>query len=247
VNKDPFKLFSLPVTAMDNMSLSDSQKLDFLINSMTEVQKNQASLVQLVSRVTALETRVTEQDKTIASLQAEIKTLKDRDNNREQQSRGNALRIYNFPGSGDEVNLAAKVYEKLLKPILAAAKAKGELPTLPQVGNTIEDVYRTGKFAAGQNKPPPPIVVKFSSPAVRLAVLRNKRNNTPPPGENQKKMSISEDLTPATHRKLKDLLADERVAKVWTLNGSLRYVTHSENSKPMMVKSVFDSNDKILS
>jgi len=232
---------------MDNMSLSDSQKLDFLINSMSEVQKNQASLVQLVNRVTTLETRVAEQDKIIASMQAEMRLLKDRDNSRDQQSRGNALRIYNFPGSGDETNLAAKVYDRLLKPILAAAKSKGELPTLPQVGNTIENVYRVGKFAAGSNKPPPPLIVKFSSPAIRLAVLRNKRNNPPPPGENQKKITISEDLTPASHCKLKDLLEDERVAKVWTLNGSIWYVTNAENAKPKFVKSVFDSNEKILS
>ena len=57
---------------------------------------------------------------------------------------------------------------------------------------------------------------------------------------------IVEDLTPATHRKFKDLLVDDRIQKVWTRNGIIWLVT-KEDGKVKMVKSVFDSNDKILS
>ncbi len=115
------------------------------------------------------------QKSTIEALTADVRSLKDIVNHHEQQSRATSLRIFNFPGSCDETGLATKVYDRLLKPILAAAKAKGDLATLPQVGNTIEDIYRAGKFAAGANKPPPPIVVKLTSPTIRMALLRNKR------------------------------------------------------------------------
>jgi len=161
--------------------------------------------------------------------------------------RGNALRIFNFPGSDSETNLAAKVYDKLLKPILAAAKSKGDLTTLPQCANTIDDIFRVGKFAAGANKPPPPIVVKFSSPAVRLAILKNKRLHTPPPEGGAKKMVLTEDLTSPSYRKMKELNEDERVSKVWSRNGVLWLVKTGDNMPPIQVRSVYDSNDKILS
>lgn len=162
-------------------SLSDSQKLDFLINSIEEVKLKQSNLELLVTRVTTLEATVSAQQKAISDLQSEVKHLKERDNEREQDLRSNALRLFNFPGSDSETNLSGRVYEKLLKPILAAAKSKGDIATLPQVGNTIVEIFRVGKFAAGANKPPPPIVIKFASSAVRVAILKNKRNNTPPP------------------------------------------------------------------
>jgi len=231
---------------MEVTTLSDSQKLDFLINSMVEVQKTQATIVQLVTRVNALETRVTEQDKIIAAMKEEIKVLKDHDNTRDLQSRGNALRLFHFPGSDSETNLATKVYDKLLKPILAAAKAKGDLATLPQVGNTIENIFRAGRFAAGANKPPPPIIIKFTSQAIRLAILKNKRNNIPPPTDNLRRMALTEDLSPASHRKLRELLENEKVEKAWTINGSIWFLTKEPNAKPKQVKSVFDPIEKII-
>jgi len=229
-----------------DVALSDSQKLDFLISSMVEVKKSQANLESLVTRVTSLEAKVALQDSAIASLQAEVKFLKERDNSREQQSRNNALRLYNFPGSDDETHLAGKVYDKVIKPILTAAKAKGDLSTLPQAGTTIENCFRVGRFAAGPNKPPPPIVIKFTTPAIRMAILKNKRNSTPPPLFNDKRLVLSEDLTPATHRKLRELMEDERVEKAWTLSGSIWVVRSGPNNKPFQVKSIFDPIDKIL-
>ena len=230
---------------MDITNLSDSQKLDFLVTAVVSLQQGQAKIEQLVTRVQSLEVKVDSQDKLIASLQKEVKFLKERDNVREQQTRCNTLRLFNFPGSDSETNLAARVYEKLLKPILAAAKSKGDISTLPQLPNTIEEVFRAGRFAAGANKPPPPVIIRFTSSAIRLAVLKNKRNNTPPPQEGAKRMILVEDLTPASHRKLKDLQEDDRVAKAWTMSGTL-WVVKNGDDKAKPVKSVFESNDTIL-
>ena len=230
---------------MDISNLSDSQKLDFLVTAVVSLQQGQAKIENLVTRVQSLEVTVAAQSKTIASLQQEVKFLKERDNGREQQTRCNVLRLFNFPGSDSETNLAGKVYDKLLKPILAAAKSKGEISTLPQLPNTIEEAFRAGRFAAGANKPPPPVIIRFASPAIRLAVLKHKRNNTPPPQEGAKRMILVEDLTPASHRKLKELQEDERVAKVWTMSGTL-WVVKNGDDKAKPVKSVFESNDVIL-
>lgn len=233
---------------MDISLLSDSQKLDFLVTSVVALQQGQNKLEQLVTRVQALETTVATQASIITSLQQEVKYLKERDNLREQQSRCSVLRLFNFPGSDSETNLAGKVYDKLLKPILAAAKSKGDISTLPQLGTTVEEAFRAGRFAAGSNKPPPPVIIRFTSPAIRLAVLKNKRNNTPPSPDGAKRMILVEDLTPATHRKMKELQADERVAKVWTMSGTLMLVKTSdgENAKAKPVRSIFESNDTIL-
>ena len=199
----------------------------------------------LVNRVNTLETTVAAQQATINSLTNDVKYLKDLVNSREQQSRDSTIRIFNFPGSDAETNLTNKVYDKLLKPILAAAKQKGDLATLPQVGTTIEDIYRAGKFAAGANKPPPPIVVKLTSTTIRLALLRNKRLNTPPPQEGGKRMTIAEDLTPPTYKKYRELLSDDRVEKGWTINGSIFIVKKSDKSV-IRVRSAYDSIDQIL-
>jgi uncharacterized coiled-coil protein SlyX len=226
--------------------LSDSQKLDLILQSIAVLPKMQADLESMVARVTSLEAKVETQEKTIGYLRCEVRALQNRVNDHEQERRNLSLRLFHFPGSDSETGLAKKVYDKLLKPILKAAHAKGDLPTTPQVDNVIEEIYRAGRFAAGANKPPPPIIIKFVSPAVRKAILMHKRNNTPPPDSGSKRLILTEDLTPDTHKKLKQLMDDERVVKVWSRSGTLWYVPRGDNAKAKIVKSVFLSNDQIL-
>ena len=226
-------------------NMSDSQKLDFLINAVSPLPEIKANLQVMVARVAVLEATVEAQQKVITSLQSEVRALQISDNNREQERRNTSLRLFNFPGSNSETGLAKKVYDKLLKPILKAAHAKGEIPTTPQMDSVIEDIFRAGKFADGANKPPPPIIIKFASPSYRKAILLYKRNNTPP-SDGPKKKILTEDLTHPTHRKMKELLNDERVAKVWSRSGTLWVVKAGENAVAKPVKSVFNSIDVIL-
>ncbi len=98
----------------------------------------------------------------------------------------------------------------------------------------------------GPGNLPPPIIIRLASEAVRPAILKNKKSSTPPPEEGAKKLILVEDLTPPTHRKMKELLEDDRVSRVWSRNGTLFVVPCGENARLKIVKSVFDSNDKIL-
>ena len=76
--------------------LTDSQKLDLLVQSIAEVKERQEHLELLVTRVATLEAKVGTQERVIQDLQREVKELKFRDNYREQLSRGCAH--LQFPG-----------------------------------------------------------------------------------------------------------------------------------------------------
>ena len=227
----PLKTRTPKGTRMDPNTLSNSQKLDFLESAVADEQKSQAKLKQLVTLVQILETKVAEQDCIIAYLQGKVRFLKERDNFREQQTRSNTLRLFNFPGSNDETNLTGKVYEELLKPILAAAKAQGDITTLPQVNNTLDAAPTSLHRQSFSNSPLQP----SDSPSSTLEAQHSS------PLDNSKRMVLTEDLTQPTHHNMRDLLDDNRVAKVWSLNGSLWHC------HPMHVKSIYDSKDKILS
>ena len=224
---------------------SIDQKLDFIIAEISSLKEKTEAISSLVLKVGILEDKLAKCESTIITLSTEVKHLKDSVNSSDQEKRLNSLRIFNVPGSNSETGLTAKVYEEVLKPILAAAKAQGEIPTLPQVGNTVTEVFRAGKFSPGSNKPPPPIIVKFVNPVLRMAILKCKRSHTPAPPAGSKRIVIVEDLTHHTHRKFKELLADDRVQKVWTRSGVI-WLVAKEGNQVKMVKSVYDSNDKIL-
>jgi hypothetical protein len=229
------------------VNLSSDQKLDFLINSVITLQKDVSEMKGVIAKVATLEAKNTALEKTVRDLSLEVKQLKEQSNLREQQLRSNSIRLFNFPGSNDETGLAAKVYDKVLKPILAAAKAKGEISTLPQVGTTIEEVFRVGKFSAGPGKPPPPVLIKFSTSALRLAVLKNKRTSMPQPTDSSKKYVITEDLTTPTYRKLQEIREHDQVARAWTMNGSIWFVRVGENQPSKRVKSIYDDISTIIS
>jgi len=233
-------------------NLTTDQKLDLLLQDMSVVKDKVVTLEKLMTKVELLETKVNVQEESIKTLTSEVTVLKEKVNQLEQIQKGNAIRLYGFPGSNDEVGLATKVYDRVLKPILTAARAKGDIPTVPQINNTVEGVFRAGRFAAGSGKPPPPVIIKFSSTSTRLAVLKNKRSSMPAPTEGEKaagikRFVIAEDLTTPTYRKLQELLKDDRVVKAWSIGGEIWFVTQGENVRPKKVRSIFDPIDKILS
>jgi hypothetical protein len=85
-------------------------------------------------------------EQSITELQKEVKQLKEAGNVRDQEASANVVRIFNFPTTDDESAnsnkiLASKVYERVFKPVLTAAKAKGDLATLPQQQTLIEDCF----------------------------------------------------------------------------------------------------------
>jgi len=187
----------------------------------------------------------------IADLQKEVKSLKEAGNSRDQASRSAVIRVFNIPVFEDESKdnnklLASKVYDRVLKPVLAAAKAKGDIAVLPQVATVIEDCFRTR--AAGGIAP---IIVKLTSAKIKTAIMRNKRDNIPVPNRAEAAAGsltpfVVEDLTPATHQKMVEMKLDKRVAKIWTVDGQIRYTLANAPDRVLKVKSVFDTVSKIL-
>ena len=200
----------------------------------------------------------------VTSLNKEVLSLKEQANVREQQSRGNSIRIFGLAVSEEEAEdtsgkvLSKRVYDFLIKPVLAAAKASKQIDVLPQQFNAISDVYRVrvGKVKAAipglpQDPPAPaPIIVKFSSLHIILAFLRNKRASLPAVSETDKFFGVkyysaTEDLTGPTYKKMREMMDSSLVEKVWAYDGRLRFTVPGDKLVKR-VKSVFSSVEDII-
>ena len=232
-------------------------KLDMLLKKMDDFSALQAKVVRL-------ETIVNDLSENVTSLNKEVLSLKEQANVREQQSRGNSIRIFGLTVNEEEAEdtsgkvLSKRVYDFLIKPVLAAAKASKQIDVLPQQFNTISDVYRVrvGKVKAaipGLPQGPPalaPIIVKFSSPHIRLAFLRNKRASLPAVSETDKFFGVkyysaTEDLTGPTYKKMREMMDSSLVEKVWAYDGRLRFTVPGDKLVKR-VKSVFSSVEDII-
>ena len=278
---------SPPSTAsMPPATASADQKLDFLMAKMCEMTSlmviNQEKVAKLETRADATEAAIsslrdelhfvkTRMGGDIINLQSELTSVKETLNARDQQARYRSIKLSGLPISEEEAGtsdadlpklLSKKVYERILSPILAAAKEKKEIDAIPTMARCIEEIYRTKSWhnpktsstpgAPSEPPAPPTIIIKFFSPAIRLAILRNKRDNTPAPNAIERKAGsvgffISEDLTPLTFKLLRDLQRQQSVDKAWTVDGRIRYVrTGDADRKVYKVKSIFDSVTDIL-
>ncbi len=77
-----------------------------------------------------------------------------------------------------------------------------------------------------------------------------KKENTPNPSDVEKALGVKrfilvEELTPASYKKLRELSLDERVERVWSAGGHLRFILREDKSL-RLVKSVFESVDYIV-
>jgi hypothetical protein len=222
-------------------TLKDTRKL---------LSENQAKVVALEAKVDSLEARV-------VSLEDDVVALKDGSNFREQQLKLCSVRIHGLPVTDEELaatdggkTLANKVYDRILKPILNAAKAKNDIPSVPHCPNVIEEVYRAGR--PSKTGKPAPIVVKMVNRNLRLAVLKNKRTSIPAPQEVEKnefvkRFTVVEDLTGPTFRLLKLLQEHDSVARAWTIDGQIRFVKEDKLDTVVKVKSAFMPIESVLS
>jgi hypothetical protein len=232
-----------------NASLEDKVDtiLELLVKQSTLLTKSQEKIEQL-------EKENAEMKHSITSLNREIFTLKNSSNRRDQLLLSNSIRVFGISISEDEPiatdggkALCVKVFDKIIKPVLLAAKIKGATAS-----NTIEDCYRLGKASTDKARPPP-LVIKLTSPSLRLTILRNKKSGLAPPSEADqrigiKRFTIVEAPTSDTFKMLKSLSADSRIAKVWSIDGNLRFtLANNPNGSIKKVKSVYDPIDKIIS
>jgi len=272
--------------SMPPASASADQKLDFLVAKMCVMTSlmviNQEKVAKLETRADAAEAAIsslrdellsvkTRMGGDIINLQSELISVKTTLNLRDQQTRYRSIKLSGLPISEEEAGTSAadlpkllskKVYEKILSPILAAAKDKKEIDAIPTMAKCIDEIYRTKSWsnskpstipgAPSEPPAPPTIIIKLFSPAIRLAILRNKKGNIPSPTPAEKNAGsagffISEDLTPLTFKLLRDLQRQQSVDKAWTVDGRIRYIrTGDPDRKVHKVKSIFDSTTDIL-
>jgi hypothetical protein len=221
--------------------------LGLLRSQGAEISETKKMLADSQAKVTKLENRV-------LVLEKEVKQLKEVANDRDQADKGRTVRLFGYPVTEEESSsdggkvFQSKLYERIFKPCLVAAKNNGDLQSVPQFTTAVEKIYRAGKSTNPER--PAPVVIKFTSEAYRTAVLRNKKTSLPAPTAQEKasgsrRFMVVEDLTPANFKMLKLLQGREEVDRVWSIEGKLRFKLLN-NEKVFRVKSVFDPVESII-
>ena len=240
------------------LNASADEKLNMLLNAVSLLLQGQEKIEKLSANVSTLEAKVTSHENTINTLSKEVKRLKELANDREQEARENVIRLFNFPSSSEDnasdhgKALANRVYDRILKPVLAAAKAKDDISSVPQINNVIDECFRIGKPTLRDGVlRPPPIIIKLKSKQLKQAILKNKKSSLPSPSDREKSDGIKrfvlvEDLTSPTFKKLSEIIADERVEKAWTIEGQIRFVLVGNDKAVKKVKSIYDPTSLII-
>jgi hypothetical protein len=207
-----------------------------------------SSIQLLIASVNQIKTKLDTVDSrldAIAMLQTQVNTLvKDTDdlkrtvNNLDQESRCKTVRIIgltipeaDIKQFGQEKAIMKRAYDKLIKPILTAAKNKGEIETIPVLLNVLEQGRYAGRGAVDQQgRPLPPICsVSFTNRYLRNVIMRYKKDNIPNPTDAERaagitRFAIVEDLTGLNAKRLKEYRDDTRVSRAWTVDGRIRFV-----------------------
>jgi uncharacterized phage infection (PIP) family protein YhgE len=229
------------VTALNSTVTTMDSKLDKVISDISNI-KSRMSIVEEDSKQ-AFE---------------EIFKLKDQLNTIEQRNRALVVRIFGLPPSDDEKNgpdaakaVAKIAYDRIFKPLLAHAKEKGAISTVPQISNVIHEAFRINPRTP--NNRPSPILVKLSTPAIKTTLFKAKKDAFPQPtaeekSNNIKRFHLAEDLTPANFSFLKSLREHDKVERAWSTNGEIRYTLKGDkDSYVHKAKSSFCNINHMLS
>jgi hypothetical protein len=172
-------------------------------------------------------------------------------------SRALCIRIINLPVVDDEVNgpdsaaaTAKLAYDRVLRPLLTAAKTKGKISSVPNVSNVISRAYRLAR--PSNSSPPPPIIVHLVSPNIKSILFIMKKEAMPrlsdaERAQFQKRLLLTEDLTPPTFAFLKQLKGNERVSRAWTVEGQIRFIKEGDSDNIIhKVRSVFNTVNSLF-
>jgi hypothetical protein len=238
------------------------QSLQYLVANS---HATNAKLDQALSELKDMKARVVQVETDVKHAFSEIFDLKEKLNLFEQRDRATAIRVFGLPLSEEEregadpQKAASKVaYDRLIRPILSAAKDKGLISTLPHMPNVILDAFRLNSkkkpsSTAASSSRPPPILIKLSSTSIKTAIFKTKSSATPEPSDAEKsagihRFHIAEDLTTPTFNLLMELRTHEKVERAWTTEGQIRFTYKGDSTSYVhKVKSVFDSIDAIIS
>lgn len=196
---------------------------------------------KLVNIDRRLET-VEELQRSVTSLRVEVDKTQKKVNELDQDSRACLIRITGLSvseaemrQSGYERAIMKKTYERLLKPILNAAKTAGDLDSVPVLLNVLEQGYVAGKPVVDrQGRTLPPVInVRFTNRYIRNTVMRYKREHIPAPtaaeaASGVTRFTITEDLTQINARLLKEVRENDKVARAWSVDGRIRYTLKAD-------------------
>jgi hypothetical protein len=193
-------------------------------------------------------------------MKRELRVAKESTNRSELASRFLTVRVLGMPVSAEERAAASpedrnkaavkNAYDKILKPILTVAKAKGHLEAVPQLKTVIEEGFRINSNAKDKRGVPypPPLIIRLTHKSFRTAVFLFKKEALATPGgaSSDGNCFIVEDLTTPTLNKMKELRADNRVGKVWTTEGQIRFTLVDAPSKVLKCRGVFSPLSEII-
>ena len=227
-----------------------AQKIDELHSTLGAFK---VELGGLKEEVGSLNFTVNTHGDRLTALENEMMVQKELSNTQQQQLRSLTLRLLNVPPTLGEqpnnfANLREHVYSRFIVPMLDAAVDNGEIPLVPPKNSVIESCFRP--YAAVPDKLPPPIIIKLSNKQLKVAIMRNKKE-MPVPSSVEKEAGITrfilvEDLTPDVHRCLAALSKSKLTAKVWSVDGHIKFTKADKPDVVRTVKSVYDPIASIL-
>jgi len=247
---------------------SINEKIDLILNKVSkldameeEISKINRGLTTLTSTVNTIQGTVNTHTQDIVNIRqelekqkAELHAVKTAQHVREQRLRATTLRVFNFPHTmGETVDnfkgLSAKVYDRILKPALVAAKAAGDLGTVPQQQTVLEACFRVYRREGEDQNLRAPVIIRLANTTFKAAIMKHRRCIAAPSDVEKRdgirRFIVVEDLTPEAHSLLKKLQEDDRTDKVWSYNGVIHYSLPGVSGYKR-VRNIFDPVDSYL-
>ncbi len=205
--------------------------------------------------IAVLQDKIISLEREYKEVKRELRVVKESTNKSELASRYLTVRVLGLPVSADECAAASPedrnkaavkaAYDKIFKPILTVAKAKGFLEVVPQLKTAIEEGFGINSTAKDKRGVPypPPLIIRFTQKSFRAAVFFHKKEALASLSGGASSDGINcfivEDLTSATLKKMKELRDDDRVEKVWTTEGQIRFTLVDAPSRVHKFRGVY--------
>jgi hypothetical protein len=137
-----------------------------------------------------------------------------------------------LPVTEDEISATTKkkVNDKIIKPVLQAAKDKNHMITsIPQPNTLTEDIFRLNyptKDAQGRTQTAS-FTIKPKDKATRTIIFQNKPDSIPAPSAVEvtrvSQNLLMDDHTITILKKIKEMRNNDRVSRAWVTKGAIRY------------------------
>lgn len=207
---------------LDRLTATFMEKIQAVEGRLFEVEaqreKAEEELRQMRKKNETLQNVVKHQE-------SRIKVLEKEQNDLEQYSRRNHLRVFKVPEQPEESATDC------IKKVCAIFSDSVGVPTKPC---NIEVAHRVGRRSSSK---PRPILVRFMDRKIRDQILTNRRKLK------GKGVSIGEDLTVANFQLLKKAMAHSATMTAWSVNGKV--VVKAKNNVTIRVNIHTDLDEAL--